>query len=184
MLRSLWFLLLVGCVGDSTVVDAGGVDASDASNAVDATSDVATEAGADAGSDASSCPPPSTSLTSGCNAPKIACLTQTQTTCVAPSQCSYIGGGRQLLCGSVADCDGGAACCTTASVTSSGCPTVISLNGSVSNIGTQCSTNTTKACPGGSEQVCVTSGECFSGTCQGAIFDVNGQKVVKLGLCQ
>jgi len=192
MLRFLALTLLVaGCVGDSTVNGSdAGADATSDGGENDAPSDAASDAvgTSDAGidaSDAATCAPPDASLTANCGAPKVTCLRQNQTTCDNPGNCTYIGGGRQLLCGSNADCDGGAVCCaSSATITSSGCPDVVSLNGNVSNIATHCSTSTTKSCASGDLQVCVTSAECVSGTCTGAVFDVNGTETVKLGVCQ
>lgn len=173
-------------MGDSTSGTDAGVDAS-----VDAvTSDVqgndvvvATDAGTDAG-DASTCAPPSTSLTAGCSSPMVACLRQSQADCESPSACIYPA-ARQLLCGSSADCDGGAACCTVmTTVSSTGCPEVLTYNGTIGNVATKCTTANNKQCAGGDYQVCLTSVECASGTCQGAIWDVNGTQVVKFGVCR
>jgi hypothetical protein len=33
-------------------------------------------------------------------------------------------------------------------------------------------------------QICVTSAECFTGTCQDTVFDFNGTKSVHFGTCQ
>jgi hypothetical protein len=185
VMRHLAVVLVIGgCVGDATSGSDAGMDASSDGNAVDVQGDVGTtDAGADG--DAASCPPPSTSLTSNCSAPKVACLRQNQPTCDAPGNCIYLSGGRQLLCGSTGDCDGGAACCTvSATVASTGCPEVVSMNSDVTNFATQCSTSTTKTCAASDLQVCLTTAECATGTCQGAVFDVNGTQVVKLGVCR
>lgn len=182
MRRLACLLALVGCVGDTTGADAGPDAGADVAPADVTQSDVTPppDAGAD-GSDAASCPPPAASLTSGCTT--TACLHATQITCGNPSQCTAVSGGRQLLCGDNSDCDGSACCVAAASVSTPGCPNVVSY-GATSNIGTRCTTNTTRACPSTDVQVCLTTADCFSGTCQGAVFDINGMKNVKLGICQ
>ena len=188
MLRWLVLTALVGgCVGDSSSGgDAGPDGAADASPNDVQQNDVApNDAGADA-SDAATCPPPATALTANCNAPMVACLRQNQITCETTGNCIYLNGaGRQLTCGSKADCGGGAVCCTNMmAATSTSCPEVISVANDLTNIATQCSKSTTNTCASGDFQVCLTSAECVSGACRGAVFDVNGTQTVKFGTCQ
>jgi hypothetical protein len=185
MMRALALVLLLGgCVGDATSGGDAGVDASNDVVTADVQGDVATsDAGTDA-SDAGSCPPPSTSLTANCSSPMVACLRQSQADCESASSCTYPA-ARQLLCGSVADCDGGAACCTVmTTITSTGCPQVLTYNGTIGNVATKCSAANNKQCAGGDHQVCLTTAECATGTCNGAVWDVNGSKVVSFGVCQ
>ena len=177
--------LLVACVGDSTVEGDSGVDAStNAESGADATQVDASDAsnasdGATDGGDVN-CVSQNASLHANCT--QTSCLHATDITCeTSPSSCGGAS-GKTLDCGSTGDCDA-SACCLAATLSgTAACPSEVAV-GLTSPV-TVCSTNVSKACAGGQVQVCVTTAECASGTCEDTVFNVNGTKDVHFGTCR
>jgi hypothetical protein len=179
--------LLLACVGDSTVTGPDASSGTDGGDGGDATTDAgvdaadASDAATNGDGEAGCGTQPFAKLNANCA--QTSCLHATQTTCVQNASTCETGGGKPLDCGSTSDCSS-YACCLAATLTATpGCPNDVSVGG-LTGAATVCSTNTSMACASNQIQVCVTSAECFTGTCQDTVFDFNGMKVVHFGTCR